>query len=111
MNQQVELDSPRRSNRTLLGIALASLLLGACGERITPEEIEDVSASVADVLVAIQYGADSTARHRIADSVASAHGYDGWAELSNEIGVIATEPDRLRSLLDTTQRRIEKRIP
>lgn len=78
-----------------------------CGERISPEQIEEISSSVADVMVAVQRGSDSTERYRIADSVARTHDFENWAELRDEIGVIATEPERLRSLLDTTQRRIE----
>lgn len=94
--------------RILTAISLA-LILPACGERITPAQIDELSRSVADVMVNVQRGTDSTARYRIADSVSRAHGYDGWAELREEIGVIATEPERLRVMLDSTTRRIEAR--
>jgi hypothetical protein len=90
-------------------VAASSWMLSGCGDRITPAHIEDISRAVADVMVAVQKGADSTDRYRIADSVARRHGFDDWAEIRDEVGVIATEPERLRSLLDTTQRRIEAR--
>lgn len=93
----------------ILTAIIPVLVLPACGERITPAEIDELSRSVADVMVNVQRGSDSTARHRIADSVSRAHGFDGWVELREEIGVIATEPEKLRTMLDSTTRRIEAR--
>ena len=99
----------RTDNRVRAAIAVSLVAITAgCSERYSPSEIDEMSRSLANVMIAVQHGADSTARTRLADSVARAHGYSDWAELRNDVADVGTEPDRLRALLDSTQRRIEK---
>ena len=91
-----------------LAIVLAIVAV-SCGERTSAADVEQISASLADVMVAVQRGADSTSRARIADSVARKHGYGGWDDLRSAISDVTVEPERLRTVLDSTQSRIEKR--
>lgn len=97
------------TSRVRLCLLIAAAAGIGCGDRITPAQVEELSLTVSDVMIAIQHGADSAARATIADSVARAHDFDGWNDVRDEIGLVATEPEKLRTLLDTTQRRIEAR--
>ena len=99
----------RFRHATLLPLAVAIATLAGCGDRISNDQLSDMSSSLADVLLQVQRGTDSTSRARLADSVARARGYDGWRGLRDEIGDVAIEPEKLRTMLDSTQKQIERR--
>ena len=90
-------------------MVLFALACAACGDRTSEKDVRTISRALADVMVSVQRGADSTARARIADSVSRAHGFDRWTELREAIGDVAVEPERLRTVLDSAQKRIEAR--
>jgi hypothetical protein len=90
-------------------LVISTLALASCGDRISQQEMREISRSLADVMVAVQRGSDSTSRARIADSVARRNGYDGWLDLRSAIADVAVEPDRLRTVLDSAQKSIERR--
>jgi hypothetical protein len=99
----------RSGRASHIAILLTFTVLTGCGERISQPELDSMAGALADVLVAVQHGADSAARVTIADSVARARGYSDWQELREEIGDAAIEPERLRSVLDSAQKSIEAR--
>ena len=82
----------------------------SCGERTSNADVAQMSAAMSDVLVSIQSATDSLARTRIADSVARLRGYSDWTDLREAINDAAVEPERLRAILDSTQKQIESRM-
>lgn len=102
------LTAPKPGVRATLVVVIA-VVLGACGERISTDDVDRISMALADALVAVQSGSDSLSRARIADSVAEARGFSNWSGLREAINDATVEPERLRAVLDSTQKRIERR--
>ena len=89
--------------------ALAVLLFPGCTSSFSEGELRDISLAYSEMLIAKNMGgSDSTLTRKLVDSTLREHGIAGEGEMVETMKKLAREPESLRAVLDSAQRRLER---
>lgn len=95
-----------RSAATLLFSVFA---ISGCTPSFSEGEIQEITMAYSEMLIARNMGAgDSLRIKRLVDSTLKAHGVAGEEEMMEKMKILAKEPESLRAVLDSAQRRLER---
>jgi hypothetical protein len=87
---------------------VAVLMVGGCHSAPSDATIKQLSAAYADFLIAKRFTTgDSIATVRSIDSVLKRYDFSTVQEMTDKIKAVGDDPDKLRQLFDSTQRRLE----
>ncbi|MEP7217529.1 MAG: hypothetical protein ABI876_01365 [Bacteroidota bacterium] len=97
-----------RKIRKLAILVVAMLVVSGCHSAPSDATIKQLSAAYADFLIAKRRTAgDSIATARNIDSVLKRYNFSSIEEMTDKIKAVGDDPDKLRQLFDSTQRRLE----
>jgi hypothetical protein len=85
------------------------LLMAGCTKKMSNEERQKVAVAYAEMLIVKNMQrADSVDAAKAADSVVRHYGFSGEAELMSTIKEMGHDPESLRVMLDSAQKRLER---
>ena len=93
--------------RHVLPVIAATLLLCSCEAAKIRNRAKVAKAYAEVMIVEQQLKSDSLSRLKAIDSVLKIYGYDSRAELISAIRDAGEDPDGMRMVLDSTQRRMD----
>jgi hypothetical protein len=90
-----------------LPVIAVLIVSAACSER-APNNVGYLpNAYAATLLLSQQYRSDSVVAATAIDSAVRTYGYDDRADVEQELKQLTHDPDRLRTMLDSTQHLLE----
>ncbi|MEO5928820.1 MAG: hypothetical protein ABIR47_02700 [Candidatus Kapaibacterium sp.] len=94
--------------RKIRNLAILALIVSGCHSAPSDATIKQLSAVYADFLIAKRLNAgDSIATAKNIDSVLKRYDFSSIQEMTDKIKAVGDDPDKLRQLFDSTQRRLE----
>lgn len=83
-------------------------MISGCNRSMPDSERNQLATAYVEVMIARNmFRSDSSAMHRAMDSVSRAYGFDNESDLRSAISKLSEEPENLRKMFDTAQRRLE----
>ena len=84
------------------------LTLLACEAEISQEEIDNVSTTYAEILIAESQYPDTVEQARVIDSIITVQGYTTRTAFNEQMRQLGEKPEQFRTILDSIQFKLER---
>jgi len=96
-----------RTSRTLA--LITTILLLSCSSTMPEDERQNIAVAYAEMLLTRNlFQGDSALAARAVDSTLERYGFDSEMELMGKMKELADDPEGLRAMLDSAQKRLER---